>query len=54
MGERRKEFVGLQLEDGACGEAFLFVGLELEDGDMREEKSFKKKKKKEKSKKILF
>jgi hypothetical protein len=26
MGERRKEFVGLQLEDRACGEAFLFVG----------------------------
>jgi hypothetical protein len=25
MGERRKKFVGLQLEDGACGEAFESV-----------------------------
>ena len=52
MGERRKEFVGLQLEDGACGEAFLFVGLQLEDGDMRERRKeyFQERRRKKKSK----
>jgi hypothetical protein len=47
MGERRKEFVGPQLEDGACGEAFLFVDLQLE----RKKKIVSRKKKKLKSKK---
>jgi hypothetical protein len=35
MGERRKKFVGLQLEDGACGEAFESVR------DGREKKRFR-------------
>jgi hypothetical protein len=42
MGGRRKELVGPQLEDRACGEAFLFVCLQLE----REKKRVSRKKEK--------